>query len=99
MTGKILLKKEFDNTPVFTDYYFDRKIIKKHNHLGLKLSNSVDLIYNDIRKFGFVKILNNKMLKFDKHISKLGPEPLSSAFDYDYMKEKSKKEKLILRIL
>ena len=39
------------------------------------------------------------MLKFDKHISKLGPEPLSSAFDYDYMKEKSKKRKLILKIL
>ena len=39
------------------------------------------------------------MLKFDKHISNLGPEPLTSAFDYDYMKKKVKKEKLILKIL
>ena len=97
MTGKIFIKRKFDKTTVFTDYYFERKIIKKHNHLGLKLSNSVDLIYNDIRKFGFIKILNNKMLKFDKHISNLGPEPLTSAFDYDYMKKKSKKRKINIK--
>ena len=69
MTGKIFIKRKFDKTTVFTDYYFEKKIIKKHNHLGLKLSNSVDLIYNDIRKFGFIKfelknnILNNQHIK------------------------------------
>ncbi len=93
MTGKILIKKKFDKTTTFTDYYFEKKIIKKHNHLGIKFSNSVDLIYNDIRKFGFIKILNNKTLKFDKHISKLGPEPLGSEFDTNYMRERCKKMK------
>ena len=97
MTGKIFIKRKFDKTTVFTDYYFDRKIIKKHNHLELQLSNSVDLIYNDIRKFGFLKILSNKNLEINRHISKLGPEPLSSDFNFNYLKNKCKKKYISIK--
>ena len=39
MTGKILIKKKSHKSTIFTDYYFDKKIIKKHNHLKIKFSN------------------------------------------------------------
>ncbi len=97
MTGKILIKRKIDRSTMFTDYYFERKIIKKHNHLRIKLSNSIDLIYNDVRKFGFIKILDSKILKFDKHISKLGPEPLSMSFDFNYLKTKCQKRKINIK--
>ncbi len=97
MTGKILIKKKSSNSINFTDYYFNRKIIKKHNHLKIKFSNSIDLIYNDIRKFGFLKILNYKNLESDKHISKLGPEPLSLAFNFSYLKNKCKKKNTYIK--
>ena len=97
MTGKILIKRKFNKSTIFTDYYFDKNVIKKHNHLKINFNNSIDLIYNDIRKFGFLKIINKKKLEFDKHISKLGPEPLTSAFDYNYMKNKCKKRHIYIK--
>ena len=62
------------------------KISKKHNHFVLNLSNSIDLIYNDVRKFGFVKVLDSHKLQNNSHISKLGPEPLSKNFNINYLK-------------
>ena len=59
---------------------------KKHNHFVLNLSNSIDLIYNDVRKFGFVKVLDSHKLQNNSHISKLGPEPLSKNFNINYLK-------------
>ena len=97
MTGKIFIKRKSDKTTIFTDYYFEKNIIKKHNHLGIKFNNSIDLIYNDIRKFGFIKILSHKMLEFNKHISKLGPEPLSPKFNFNYMRQRSKNKKINIK--
>ena len=87
MTGKIFIKRKFDKTTVFTDYYFERKIIKKHNHLELKLSNSVDLIYNDIRKFGFIKFFGTEIYKDNPHLKNLGPEPLEKNCNFKYFKK------------
>ena len=97
MTGKILIKKKSHKSTIFTDYYFDKKIIKKHNHLKIKFSDSVDLIYNDIRKFGFLKILSNKNFQVNRHISKLGPEPLSSDFNFNYLKNQCKKKYISIK--
>ena len=97
MTGKILINRKLNKSTIFTDYYFDKKVIKKHNHLKINFNNSIDFIYNDIRKFGFLKIINKKKLGFDKHISKLGPEPLTSAFNYNYMKNKCKKKHIYIK--
>ena len=97
MTGKILIKKNSYKSTIFTDYYFDKKIIKKHNHLKIKFSDSVDLIYNDIRKFGFLKILSNKNFQVNRHISKLGPEPLSSDFNFNYLKNQCKKKYISIK--
>ena len=30
-----------------------------------------------MRKFGFIKIINNKLLKNNDHLKNLGPEPLA----------------------
>ena len=97
MTGKIIIKKKTDKSTFFTDYYFNKKIIKKHNHLKIEFNNSVDLIYNDIRKFGFLKVLNKTNLELDSHISKLGPEPLSSNFNFNYLKNKCKKKYISIK--
>ena len=44
------------------------------------------LIYNDIRKFGFIKILKKKELRKNIHLRNLGPEPLSKKFNFKYFK-------------
>ena len=58
MTGKIFISKK--NKTCKTSFYYNNIFKKKHNHFSFEFSKSNKLIYNDVRKFGFVKILKNK---------------------------------------
>ena len=51
-----------------------------------ELSKKQKLIYNDVRKFGFIKFLKYKNLEKISHIKNLGPEPLSTKFNVIYFK-------------
>ena len=64
---------------------------RKHDHLIFNFKKK-KLIFNDIRKFGFVKIFNAKEIFNCSHLKNLGPEPLSSEFCYEYFKKKFKQE-------
>ena len=65
----------------------------KHNHVMIKFNKSIKLIYNDVRKFGFIKIVPLRGIKKNNHIKLLGPEPLNSNFNIKYLKFKSKEYK------
>ncbi len=93
MTGKIFIRNKKDNSTLITSFYYNKKFKKKHNHIIFHLKNSVDLIYNDVRRFGFMKVLEIDKIKFNQHISKLGPEPLSKNFNFSYLKSKIIKSK------
>ena len=93
MTGKLLIKKNNENSAIGTSFYYEIKFIKKHNHFLVNFNNSIVLIYNDVRKFGFLKITSLAKLRYDPHISLLGPEPLGAHFNYKYLKFKCKKSK------
>ena len=45
------------------------------------------MIYNDVRKFGFIKIFKKENLNKISHIKDLGPEPLSIKFNFSYFKK------------
>ena len=91
MTGKIFIRNKRKKSTFVTSFYYNKIFKKKHNHLIINLNKSIDLIYNDVRKFGFIKVLESKNLNFNKHISNLGPEPLSKKFNIDYLKLAIKK--------
>ena len=88
MTGKIFIINKKEKSTSVTSFYFNKKFKKKHNHFIIHLNNSIDLIYNDVRKFGFVKVLDSQNLSINHHISRLGPEPLSKKFNFTYLKSK-----------
>lgn len=48
----------------------------KHTHIIFILDRRGKLYYNDVRKFGWIKIINSSKLKGESFIKKLGPEPL-----------------------
>ena len=77
MSGKLLLMRSCDNTIFKTSFYYDSNILPKHNHIYFMLNNGLVLIYNDVRRFGFFKLYNNKNLKEINFIKKLGLEPFS----------------------
>ena len=83
MSGTIHLinSKNYYNSN--TSFYGNSNLPKKHNHIII-FFRKIKLIYNDPRRFGFIKILNNKknFLNFFKNI---GPEPFSNKFNFIYI--------------
>lgn len=65
---------------------------KTHDHVVLELSNGMLLVYNDPRRFGVFDIIDLDKLNSDLRFRELGPEPLSTDFDFDYMWAKSRKK-------
>ncbi len=99
MTGKIIIindKKQKFKTSFY--YNLDEKDYK-HDHLIIRMNKKVSLIYNDIRKFGFIKILKTKKLKTNSHFKNLGPEPLSKHFNFSYFVNKAKNKKKSIKDL
>ncbi|MDC0618908.1 bifunctional DNA-formamidopyrimidine glycosylase/DNA-(apurinic or apyrimidinic site) lyase [Pelagibacteraceae bacterium] len=88
MTGKFFFinqKKEKIKTSFY--YNIDYKKDKKHDRVEFFLNKNLKLIYNDVRKFGFIKFLNSTNLNSNLHLNNLGPEPLENKFNYNYFKE------------
>ncbi len=71
---------------------------RKHDHLVFNFLKQ-KLIFNDIRKFGFVKIFKDKEIFNCSHLKDLGPEPLSSEFCYDYFKKNLNRKTNIKNLL
>ena len=99
MTGKIIMtgpnKKKYK-----TSFYYELLNNKTiHDHLIIKFNKNILLTYNDVRKFGFIKILKTKYLQSSSHLFILGPEPLSKKFNFSYFKENAKKRKVYLKDL
>jgi len=84
MSGKILIRRVKDNLILKTSFYYNLNFPIKHNHVYFKLSNGLQLIYNDTRRFGFFKIYNFKELNKIDFLKKLGIEPFSKNFNMNF---------------
>ena len=99
MTGKITITGPNKNK-YKTSFYYELSNNKTiHDHLIIKFSKNILLTYNDIRKFGFIKIFKSKNLQSCSHLNMLGPEPLSKEFNFGYFKKNAKKRKVYLKDL
>ena len=84
MTGKFFIID--NNIKHKTSFYYSiKKKDSKHDHLTLYLEKDIKLIYNDVRKFGFLKLFKSNNIFNCKHLKSLGPEPLTKKFDLNYI--------------
>ena len=81
----------FKNKITNLSFYSKPTLPKKHNHIIIDFKK-VKLIYNDPRRFGYFKILNNKC-DFDNYFTRIGPEALDKGFNLIYLKNKIKNRK------
>ncbi len=100
MTGKFFFVNE--NKKKFkTSFYYDLNENKDHKYdrVVFFFNNNQKLIYNDVRKFGFIKIYNLNE-KNNLHLKILGPEPLEKKCNLIYFKNYIKgRERTIKDIL
>jgi formamidopyrimidine-DNA glycosylase len=88
MTGKIFFVSQKRTIHKTSFYYFiNEDKDYKHDRIIFNLSQNKKLIYNDVRKFGFIKFFKKKNLNQNLHLKDLGPEPLSKKFDFKYFKK------------
>ena len=75
MSGKFMLLTTENADPKFT-------------HAIFHFEDGERLVFQDQRHFGLMKVVATSALATAKEISKLGPEPLSEEFSYEYLREK-----------
>ena len=84
MSGTIhLVKKKSLNKFTNVSFYKSPDLPKKHNHVEIKFQD-LTVVYNDPRRFGFFKFVENKQELINR-FSHLGPEPFSKNFNLEYL--------------
>lgn len=70
---------------------------KKHDHVDIFFDSGICLRYTDPRRFGCILWTDN--LSEHRLLVNLGPEPLTSAFDTDYLYQCSREKKVTVKQL
>ncbi|MDB4250604.1 bifunctional DNA-formamidopyrimidine glycosylase/DNA-(apurinic or apyrimidinic site) lyase [Candidatus Pelagibacter sp.] len=84
MSGTVhLIKKNNISKFTNTSFYNSPSLPKKHNHVEIHFEG-LRIIYNDPRRFGFFKFIENKK-ELEKRFSHLGPEPFFKTFNLEYL--------------
>ena len=89
MSGTIhIIRDGKKNNFTNSSFYSSATLPEKHNHILISF-DKLKIIYNDPRRFGFFKIIeNNEKLK---HFFKnYGPEPFDKKFNLQYLKKSLK---------
>jgi formamidopyrimidine-DNA glycosylase len=61
-------------------YYHDRRDLERHDHVVFDMSSGYRVIFNDPRRFGFMKILDRSRGAREWAEGSIGPEPLDRRF-------------------
>jgi formamidopyrimidine-DNA glycosylase len=87
MTGKIV----FDINTV-ADH------LHKHNHFNIYFDDETYLIFNDIRRFGYVDLCKTDEIEQLDYIKNLAPEPLTDDFNVNYLFDKLKNKQIAIKV-
>jgi len=62
-------------------FHHPRSDSRAHDHVVFHMSSGPSVIYNDPRRFGFMKIFARSEAEQEPFLKDIGPEPLGNAFD------------------
>jgi formamidopyrimidine-DNA glycosylase len=80
MSGSFrVVKDEAAKTP--GKFHHPRNDDRAHDHVMFRMSSGAAVIFNDPRRFGYMKIIARNALEDEPLLKGLGPEPLGNEFD------------------
>ena len=80
MSGSFrVIKDEEAKTP--GQFHHPRAEDRAHDHVVFHMSSGAAVVFNDPRRFGYMKIIARKALDDEPLLQGLGPEPLGNEFD------------------
>lgn len=71
------------------------KLPTKHTHVIFHFTDGSTLFYNDLRQFGYLRLVHDKDIDKVKEFKDYGPEPLSKEFTFQVFKNSLKNRKKI----
>ena len=84
MSGSFrVLKGEGNSTP--GEFHYPRSEDRAHDHVVFHMSSGASVVFNDPRRFGYMKIIARHELDDEPLLQGLGPEPLGNEFDADLL--------------
>jgi formamidopyrimidine-DNA glycosylase len=80
MSGSFrVIKDEDEKAP--GNFHHPRSADRAHDHVVFHMSSGAAVIFNDPRRFGYMKVIARKALDDEPLLRGLGPEPLGNEFD------------------
>lgn len=80
MSGSFrVIKPESDAQP--GEFHYPRGKDSAHDHVLFRMSSGADIVFNDPRRFGYMKVIARNALEDEPLLRGLGPEPLGNEFD------------------
>ena len=84
MSGSFrVLKGEASSTP--GEFHYPRSEDRAHDHVVFRMSSGASVVFNDPRRFGYMKVIARNELEDEPLLAGLGPEPLGNEFDADML--------------
>jgi formamidopyrimidine-DNA glycosylase len=96
MSGSFRVIKEDDKT-VPGQFHHPRSEDRAHDHVVFHMSSGAAVVFNDPRRFGYMKIIARKALVDEPLLKGLGPEPLGNEFDAKMLAQSCANKKTSLK--
>jgi formamidopyrimidine-DNA glycosylase len=80
MSGSFRIIKD-DDKDMPGKFHHPRSEDRAHDHVVFHMSSGAAVIFNDPRRFGYMKIIARKAIEEEPLLKGLGPEPLGNEFD------------------
>ncbi len=80
MSGSFRVVKDED-VKAPGNFHLPRSSDRAHDHVVFHMSSGAAVIFNDPRRFGYMKVIARKALDDEPLLRGLGPEPLGNEFD------------------
>src|SRR5882757_3330155 len=78
-------------------YHHPRSEDRAHDHVLFHMSSGALIIFNDPRRFGYMKVIARQEIEDEPLLSGLGPEPLGNEFDADMLARSCANKKTSLK--
>ena len=79
MSGSFRVLNGDEKTP--GKFHFSRSEDRAHDHVVFQMSSGAAIVFNDPRRFGYMKVIARNALEREPLLKDLGPEPLGNEFD------------------
>jgi formamidopyrimidine-DNA glycosylase len=98
MSGSFRVTRPGGSEALRRRYYHDSARVGAHDHVSFEMSNGAVVVFNDPRRFGFMRLLTANEHATHATLARLGPEPLAATFDASALAARLARRKTSLKI-